>query len=612
MPQVKARLIRPIVPIGEWLQDPFYVGPEAEYIRPYVKNFITEYANSKTKRKFLCTGASRTGKSYGVRILLQRILYEMSCWENFPCLFGLSPSTLPKIFWLSYTISKSESTGLQQLIKMVDRVPYWQLPSLKRKDVDSYLEFPFCKVLGGSNVSHIVGEDMLGCVLDEANVRKVAKGTEVEETQRMFQEMQQRSVMTFSKNGMWGGFSGIISSTTTSSSFVALELEKAKKDNDTVVMEAAVYDANPEQYSKERFPVFIGNGEVAPFIVDQVDAATSNQINETYGLTVQAFLDQNPNLVEMVPVSIRKFYEDDLAFSLANMSGKAQSGASKWLKAKLISSIWNEDEKPFQGELVHIGIFDEVDWEEVLKEDYVMLGYHGESVYIHVDFGQKHDHTGFSALFYNQELHKVSSLLTMEMDVDLTKPDNQADQTKVWELVLLLYRWGARVKLVTGDIWAKSYLIPQANLHPDMKGEYYSVDQDDMAAYLTMQNYMKVGLYSIPYYRQMETELKELVRNNNTGKIDHMDNPSGREPIHFKDLIDAFAGASFSIYTREGISYEELVMQKGREKEWAKQPSDGFYEGIGLAEEPEMEDELAAFSSDLLGEDSEYALTSDL
>ena len=88
--------------------------------------------------------------------------------------------------------------------------------------------FPFCEVRTGSNVSHIIGEDMLGCVLDEANVRKVAKGTEVEETQRMFQEMQQRSVMTFSKNGMWGGFSGIISSSTTSSSFVALELEKAK------------------------------------------------------------------------------------------------------------------------------------------------------------------------------------------------------------------------------------------------------------------------------------------------------------------------------------------------------------------------------------------------
>ena len=105
----KAELIRPIVPISEWLQDEFYLGDEVEAIRPYVADFIKEYCNSTyvnetgltvPKRKFICTGASRTGKSYGTRILLDRILYEMSCWKNFPGLFNLSSSTIPKIYWL--------------------------------------------------------------------------------------------------------------------------------------------------------------------------------------------------------------------------------------------------------------------------------------------------------------------------------------------------------------------------------------------------------------------------------------------------------------------------------------------------------------------------------
>lgn len=612
MGNVKAIQIRPVLPIESWLTDPFYIGPEAEFIRPYVRDFVTEFANARNKRKFICTGASRTGKSYGARILLQRILYEMSCYQNFPVIFGLSPSTLPKIFWLSYTIGKSESTGLKGLIKMIDKVPYWQLPDVKRKPLESELVFPFCEVRSGSNVSHIIGEDMLGCVLDEANVRKVAKGTEVEETQRMFQEMRQRSVMTFSKNGIWGGFSGIISSSTTSSSFVALEVEKAKKDNDTVIMEAAVYEANPEQYSKEKFDVFIGNGEIEPFIIDSVDSNVTTKINDTYGMTVRDFLDENPNLIEKVPVSIRKFYEEDLPFSLANMSGKVQSGESHWLKKKLIDSIWNEDKKPFDDELVNIGIFDDVDWEEILDESYVMSGYHGEHVYVHVDFGQKHDHTGFSALYYNTELHKVSSLLTMEMKVNEDMSDNITDQTKVWELILLLHRWGADIRLITGDIWAKSYLIPQARLQNWTTGEYYSCDTDDMAAYLTMQNFMKVGLYSVPYYKQMETELRELIKNNGTGKIDHMQNTNPSKPTHFKDLIDGFATASYHLYTRENTSYEELIMQKGRQAIQDKIPSDGFFENISHNEiENDIDAELM-FYHDLYGEDSDYIPTDEL
>ncbi len=611
----KAEQIRPIINVEDWLQDPFFIGPEAEYIRPYVKDFIINYCHENyvndlgitvPKRKFLCTGASRTGKSYAVRILLQRILYEMSAWRNFPCLFGLSPSTVPKIYWMSYTYNKAESTGLRGLIKMIDKVPYWQQPDLKRKDLESELVFPFCEVRIGSNVSHIIGEDMLGCVLDEANVRKVAKGTEVEETQKMFQEMRQRSVMTFSKNGIWGGFSGIISSSTTSSSFVAIELEKAKKEQDTVIMEASVYEANPEQYSKETFPVFIGNGDIPAFIVSDIDSNTTQLINDTYGLSVKDFIDDNPNLIENVPVSIKKFYEEDLTFSLANMSGKVSYGQSKWLNMKYIKTIWNEDKKPFAPEFINIGIFDECDWEDILDESYIMLGYHGENVYIHVDFGQKYDHTGFSALYYNQETHKICSLLTFEGVVNLDIPDNQTDQTKIWELILLLKNWGANIKLVTGDIWAKSYLIPQAKQQESFTGEYYSVDTDDMAAYLTMQKYMKVELYSLPYYKQMEIELSELIKDPNTGKIDHMNNPNPSVPTHFKDVIDGIAGASFHLYTRENISYEDLIIQRGLEKVRDRVPSDGFYESISTDEEPEYIDEIALFKSDLYGEDSRY------
>lgn len=601
----KAEQIRPIVDIETWLTNPFFIGPEAEYIRPYVKDFIIEYNHSKN-RDFICTGASRTGKSYGVRILLQRILYEMSCYKNFPCLFGLSPSTVPKIYWISYTMSKSESTGLKGLIKMIDKVPYWQQPDLKRKDVESELIFPFCEIRSGSNVSHIIGEDMLGCILDEANVRKVAKGTEVQEAQKMFQEMRQRSVMTFSKNGIWGGFSGIISSSTTSSSFVAIEVEKAKKNQDKVIMEASVYEANPEQYSKETFDVFIGNGSVSPFIVDQIDSATRNQIAETYGMTAENYLTANPDLIEKVPVSIRKFYEEDLSFSLCNMSGIVQSGTNNFITNKSwIKNLWNDKSRCINPEIPNIGIYDPTSVMAIYDINKAMENYHGENVYVHVDASQKHDYTGFSALYYNNETGKIESLLTTSFFINSEINDNQIDQEKILQLTLYMRDNGVNFKFLSGDHYARDFLIPQwKKIFGNDKADYYSVDINS-AAYLVVLNYMKLKRYSVPYYKQLEYELENLVYDRSSDTIDHPHNTNSNKPVYFKDCSDAFAGATYHIYTREHVQYEQMIIDKETDK--VDIPDDGFFSSISHdSVDEDIIDEIQEFQNDLYGLDNSY------
>lgn len=616
----KAELIRPIVPIEDWITDYFYLGDEVDAIRPYVKDFILDYCNSTyinevglrvPKRKFIATGASRTGKSYGSRILVDRILYEMSCWRNFPCLFELSSSTIPKIFWLSYTMSKSASTGMKGLMKIIDKTPYWQLPDVKRKDVESAIIFPFCEVLPGSNVSHIIGEDMLGCILDEANVRKVAQGTEVEETQKMFQEMRQRSVMTYSnQKGIWGGFSGIISSTTTSSSFVALELEKAKKDGDTVIMEASVYEANPKNFSKEKFPIFIGNGEIEPFIVDQCDETIRNRINETYGVTLDEFLEDNPSLIEMVPLSIRKFYEEDLVFSLANMSGKAMSGSNKFMNPKICNKIWDKELKnPFMRDIPQIGIYDSIAPYEIWNPDIALEHYHSENVYVHIDASQKHDHTGFSALYYDIEDRVIRSILTVRMFMNKDVPDNQIDQEKILQLLLYMRDNGVHFAFISGDHYAKDYLIPQCKkIFGNDKSEYFSVDKDPVP-YMTVLNFAKLGRYKLPYYKVLEHELVNLNKDMATNKVDHNNNPDPKNPIWFKDCSDGFAGASCHIYTREHVQYEQMMMEKELEK--VEIPDDGFFSSIGTEDMVDVEDEMKLFTDSLYGEDENYTILED-
>jgi len=607
--ETKARQVSPIVPVEDWITDSFYVGPEAQYIRPYVKDFVCSYANG-TKRKFICTGAARTGKSYGVRILIQRILYEMSCWENFPCLFNLSPSTTPKLYWMSYTMSKAESTGLKQLIKMMDKVPYWQLPHLRKKPLESELKLPFCEVLSGSNVSHIIGEDTLGCVLDEANVRKVASGTEVEEAQKMFQEMRQRSVMTFSRNGVWGGFSGIISSSTTSSSFVYQELQKAKEKNDTVIMEASVYEANPEQFSKETFSVYLGDSDIPPFITDKADAAITGQINAAYGLTLDNFLKEHEDNIEKVPVSIREFYEEDLIFSLANMSGKVQAGGSTFMSLKTSEKLWDKSLRlPFpmgQKDIPDIGIYDPTSPQDLWNPDIALQNYHGENVYVHIDASQKHDYTGFSALYWDKEDNCIRSILTCSFFLNPAIADNQIDQEKILQLLIYMRDNGVNLKYLSGDHYSRDFILPQVKrMWGNDHADYLSVDKDSVP-YLTMLNFAKMGRYRIPYYKQLEYELTNLIYDRSTGKIDHPRNPNASKPVYFKDCSDALAGATFHIYTREGRHYEDIMMEKEQEK--IDIPDDGFFSSISHDNVEEDIDEFEKFQNELMGNDVGYTV----
>lgn len=599
----KPQLIRPIVPLKQWLTDPFYVGAEADYIRPYVSDFLHEYFDQTTVREAICTGAARTGKSYGIRLLVDRISYEVSCWNNFPCLFGLSPSTLPKIFWLSYTLGKSESTGIKQLIKIIDNTPYWQLPGLKRKDLETEIRWPFLEILNGSNASHVIGEDMLGCVLDEANVRKVAKGTEVAETQKLFQEIAQRSVMTYSdQKGTWGGFTAIISSSTTASSFVAKAVDKAKKDHSAIIMEAAVYEANPNNFSKDKFDVFLGDGNIEPFIVDKIDASITAQINNLYGVTAQQYLDSNPQFIEHVPVSIRRFYEDDLIFALANMSGKVMASNSKLITNKnSIKNIWND--QPFTQSIPEVGIYDTFSVFSLWNPDTALADYHGENVYLHIDASQKHDHTGFSALYYNVDKQKICSILTIELFINKQVPDNQIDQEKILQLILYMRDSGVNFALITGDHYARDFLIPQCKkIFGNDKSDYYSVDVSP-AAYLTMLNFINLQRYSIPYYGQLQYELENLLYDRAANKVDHPHNSDSNNPIYFKDCSDAFAGATEQIYLREHIHYEQMMIDKETEKLELK--SDHFYDDISLDDPDEVQDEIAEFQQSLYGLDFE-------
>jgi hypothetical protein len=306
----------------------------------------------------------------------------------------------------------------------------------------------------------------------------------------------------------------------------------------------------------------------------------------------------------MVPVSIRKFYEEDLIFSLANMSGKVMTGTNKYMNAKVVAKIWDKNiRKPFHDDIPCIGIYDYTSPSDIWNPDIALEHYHGENVYLHVDASQKHDHTGFSALYYDIEDRTIRTVLTIRMFMNKNIPDNQIDQEKILQLILYMRDNGVNFKFISGDHYAKDFLIPQCKkIFGNECSDYLSVDKDPIP-YMVMLNFAKMGRYKLPYYKVWEHELLNLTKDLATNYVDHPNNTNPNEPVWFKDCSDGVAGASFLLYTREHVQYETMMIEKETEK--LEIPDDGFFSSIGFEEEEYDTDEYKSFGDSLLQADME-------
>ena len=121
---------------------------------------------------------------------------------------------------------------------------------------------------------------------------------------------------------------------------------------------------------------------------------------------------------------------------------------------------------------------------------------------------------------------------------------------------------------------------------------------------MTVLNFAKLGRYRLPYYKVLEHELVNLNKDLATNKVDHNKNPNPNDPIWFKDCFDGLQGATYHIYTREHVQYEQMMMDKELEK--VEIPDDGFFSTIGTDEEGDVEDEMKLFTDGLYGEDTTF------
>ena len=176
----KAAKLREPVPIEEWLDSEYYVGPDALSIYPYWKQHIINIFNSPVRiNEVILTGGLGTGKTTIANIILLRKIYELSCYSNIPALFNLMASSKIMLAYFNLNLGQALLTGYGQLKEMIDR-----------PQANMMVRF-------ASGTQHTIGTNLIGSVLDEANF--YSKSEKITETSMQVQD-KAKEIYTATRN----------------------------------------------------------------------------------------------------------------------------------------------------------------------------------------------------------------------------------------------------------------------------------------------------------------------------------------------------------------------------------------------------------------------------
>ena len=563
----KLRRVRDIMPIREWLDSDYYLGAASESLYPYWKEHLIDiFENPFKYDEIVLTGSIGTGKTFSSMVMFVRKLYELSCFENIPLMFNMNPTSPIGFIYFSVTKAQARMTGFDELMGMLDSIPYFREKFMRDTNYSTILKYPQnLFIISASEQGHALGVNLIGSVLDEANFireslssRKAGAFNIRSKVKNMYSSILNRTRSRFIVNGMNHSLSLLVSSSSHTSSFVEKKIEMSMDDTRTKIIETRLWEVKPRSnFSSEVFWVFKGAEFLDPQIVDNADAVLhlSDALgldseflphHQTVGDQIKSLPQGVKNFFIDIPMDFKKSFEIDIISSLKDIAGVAVAPLGKLLYSKKIYRDCLNDtiRHPFISESVTLSTGDSHDLKSFLMPRFDFIDKDKER-FIHIDQSTKNDFTGIAMAYvssYRKEGEKGeirSPIVTVDMMLCITPPKapDQISIKKIRDFVLWLRdENGMNIKGVTYDWFASAESI-QAFTERGMNSDVQSLDKSD-TQYVSLINLMAEGRLVLYDYRVFREELYELEHDRQRRKVDHPSTSS-------KDVADAVAGAVY-------------------------------------------------------------------
>lgn len=581
----KAKLIRPIVPIREWINSSYYVGSDVENIYPYWKEKLIEIFEAEDRiNQVIISGALGTGKSTMAVLIIIRIIYELSCYKHISALFNLFGVSRIAFAYLSVTKEQAQNTGFSLLVEWIDSIPYFKEMFKRKSGVDSMVIWPEERMIVtfGSVANHFIGMNLIGSILDEANFfsgrsKEDAEYTMNSKVASLYTQIMTRSESRFIINGLNHSMSILVSSSTVSSSFTEARIEKAKNDSHTMVMSPALWEVKPWNYKGKMFFVYVGGDNIEPFILEDLDdinlVLSVKKIAPFYNLSLDDAYRLLPadikSRVIRVPEEHRQSFQGDIVIALQDIAGYSVSAANRLFTSETAYNrcVSSSMIHPFSRKKLVLSTTVEPTQDGYLPiKSYLLNGVSFANPklkrFIHLDLALTGDSVGIACCYisgwksiYKQESNygtlddNPNGLIEDEIKIPVISYDfmlkidpphkpNKISLGKIRDFIVYLKRTvGLNIDTITADQFQSAQMLQELD-ELGFKTAGLSVDRTP-DAYLTFTNLVYEDRVRFYEYEPFREELFTVIYYPAKRKVDHPSKGS-------KDVADAVVGSAFS------------------------------------------------------------------
>lgn len=497
------------------------------------------------------SGARGIGKSENAcGAVCPYLMYRVMCLKNPLEYYHLKLTEKIAFAFMNIKLDLSEAIATDKFQKTIQMSPWFMSKgTMTQRNNKPYWNPPNpIEIIIGSQSDDVIGRPIFFAFFDEISF---LKNKDVEEQKKKALDMIDTAIggmkTRFIHNGKNPTLLVVASSKRSEQSFMESYIRTLSEtqSKNTLVVDEPVWKVKPEgTYSKETFYIGLGNKFLDSIVIPDEDRDK-----------LQQYADKGYTIIE-APIDFRAKALEDLERMLCDFAGISSFSSNKFMSAERVADVIDENIKNPMPDIIKVGNGkeDTAEYKNFFNTDNVPRDMIRMPMFIHLDMSISGDKTGIAGVWIrgkkptkngdaSKDLYFQTAFST---SVEAPK-GKQISFEKNRNFIRWLRDSGFNIVEITSDTF-QSYDLQQQLSAEGFNCSILSVDRvesvpGEHTGICRPYQYLKNTVYEdrIKMYKTelLHTELIQLEKNNDTGKVDH-------PPKGSKDQADALCGAVFT------------------------------------------------------------------
>ena len=477
------------------------------------------------------------------------LLHRVLCLKDPVAHFQLKPTEKLVFAFMNIKLDLAKEIGIAKFQNTIQSSPWFlERGTLEGRTKKIWVPKKFngqeaIDIKIGSQADDLIGLPIYFCFFDEVSFQK---NKDVEKQKQKANDAVDTAIGGMKTRFVFKGKNPTLlclaSSKRSDKSFLEEHMrKKLKSEKDNVyISDGSVWEVKPKgTYSEETFRIGLGNKFLQSVVIPDEEPS-------------EPYIAKGYKIIE-APIDFKADFIDDIDRALCDFAGISSSSITKYINGASVNQIITDRIKnPFSREILEIGDGPEDDTQyynffDINKIDPQLRS---KPLFIHLDMSYTGDMTGIAGVFIKGKKHSLGELdqakdlfYSLAFSVNIKAPKGRhISFEKNRNFIYWLKEKGFNIKGITSDTF-QSYDTGEALRAKGYPYSVLSVDRVDTNRVCIPYQYLRSTIYEkrLEIYEDklLISELIDLERNMDTGKIDH---PDGG----LKDIADATCGAIYN------------------------------------------------------------------